>query len=132
MSIDTIGDFLTIIRNAVLCKKTFVIAPDSKVNCAIAAILQREGFVRDVEKVASETSVGAKIKIRLKYDDGESAIHEIKRVSTPGRRVYEGVVQLRRVIGGLGIVVVTTNQGLMTDKEARQRSVGGEVLCTVW
>jgi small subunit ribosomal protein S8 len=132
MSVDTIGDFLTVLRNAVLCKKTIVVAPHTKINFAIADILQREGFVLSVEKVAPEAGAPAQLKIRLKYTDGESAIHEIKRVSTPGRRVYEGVVQLRRVIGGLGIAVVTTNQGLMTDKEARQRSVGGEVLCTVW
>lgn len=124
-----IGDFLTVIRNGVARSKPFVVVHHSKVNFAIATILKKEGFVSEV---AVEGDVKKDIKVFLKYVDGESAIHEIERVSKPSRRVYKGHDSFEPVIGGLGLSLVTTNCGLMTSKEARERKVGGEVICTVW
>lgn len=132
MSIDTIGDFLTIIRNAVVRSHRSICVPYSRMRHQIADILKREGFVRDVVVQQEEGAALKSLRVVLKYVDGESVIHEIKRVSSPGCRTYEGVEQMRRVIGGLGIAIITTSQGVLTDKEARQRSVGGEVICTVW
>lgn len=133
MSIDMIGNFLTIIRNATVRTKPAVVVPFTQITFAVATILKNEGFVRDVVRLPRQEGMSFDMmKVSLKYVEGESVIHEIKRVSTPGRRVYEGVVKMRRVIDGLGIAVVTTNKGIMTDKEARQLRVGGEVLCTVW
>lgn len=126
MSIDTVGDFLTIIRNGVMVAKPWIHAPYSKLKHDVALLLKEEGFVRDV--IAEDRQ----IKIILKYVDGESVIHEIERISTPGRRVYKGGGNLKPVIGGLGISVVTTNKGIMTDKKAKVLGVGGEVICTVW
>jgi small subunit ribosomal protein S8 len=131
MSIDTIGNFLTIIRNGVLASKREVIAPHSHLKYHIAQILKQEGFIRDAI-IGVDENEHKQIKILLKYVGGESVIHEIKRISTPGRRAYENVARLKPVIGGLGIAILTTNKGVMTNKQARQLAVGGEVLCTVW
>lgn len=124
-----IGDFLTVIRNGVARAKPCVIFQYSKVNFAIANLLKQEGFVSDV---VIEGDVKKDIKIFLKYVDGESAIHAIERVSKPSRRVYKGHDSFDPIIGGLGVSLVTTNSGLMTNKQARERKVGGEVICTVW
>ena len=132
MSVDTIGNFLTSIRNAIARSKRFVEIPHSHINSQIAEILKNEGFIKDFAVVQGEESFRKQLKIYLKYVEGESVIHEIDRASTPGRRVYEGASKLRRVVGGLGVAIVTTSSGLMTDKEARERGIGGEVLCTVW
>lgn len=129
MSRDMIGDFLTIIRNGIARSKPFVVVQYSKVNYALATILKDEGFL---SQIAVEGDIKKEIKIFLKYVDGESAIHEIQRVSKPSRRVYKGFDSFEPVIGGLGLSLVTTNCGLMTNKEARERKVGGEVICTVW
>lgn len=126
MSVDSIGDFLTIIRNGVKASRPFVVAPYSRIRQNIAQILKDEGFIKDF--VAEEGS----LKVFLKYVSGESVIHEIKRMSKPGRRRYEGYKNLEPVIGGLGISIITTSQGVITDREARQRALGGEVICTVW
>lgn len=126
MSIDSIGDFLTILRNGVKASHSFVTAPYSRIRQNIAQILKDEGFIRDF--AVEEGS----IKVFLKYVEGESVIHEIKRMSKPGRRRYEGYKNLEPVIGGLGISIITTSQGVITDREARQKAVGGEVICTVW
>ena len=131
MSIDAIGDFLTIIRNGLMASKTYVVAPHSKMRMDVAQILKKEGFIHDVT-VQVIDDVKKKIKVRLKYVNGESVIHEIKRVSTPGRRAYAGVRNIKPVIGGLGISIVTTNKGVISQKEAKRLSVGGEVICTVW
>ena len=131
MSVDSIGDFLTIIRNGMLVSKRTVKAPHSTLKFEIAQILKSEGFIKDV--VVEELDAAKKqITIHLKYVKGESVIHEIKRISTPGRRAYVGHASYKPVIGGLGLSIVTTNQGVMSSKQARQRGVGGEVLCTVW
>lgn len=131
MSVDSIGDFLTIIRNGVLASKGQVTAPYSRLKQEIAHILKDEGFIKEaaVEELGNNKK---QLKISLKYVGGESVIHEIARVSTPGRRTYESHAKLKPVIGNLGISILTTSQGIMTNKQARQRGVGGEVLCTVW
>ncbi len=131
MSIDVIGDFLTIIRNGIMRSKSFVIAPYSKIKYTMAKLLQQEGFVRDV-LVVDEGTPQASLKIVLKYVQGESVIHRIVRVSSPGKRVYCRVNQLKPVVGNFGIAIMSTSQGVMTNKQAREVSVGGEVLCTVW
>ena len=130
MSTDSIGDFLTIIRNALMRAKPLVLAPYSKMKFDISEILKQEGFVKDV--LVEEVDGKKFLKLLLKYVDGESVIHEIKRVSTPGRRFYARAHELKPVVGGLGISILTTSQGIFTNKKARNMSVGGEVVCTVW
>lgn len=131
MAIDTIGDFLTIMRNGVLRSKPFVVAPYSNLKYQIALILKDEGFIWDAI-VEGDTAAQKQLKIMLKYVENESVIHEIKRISTPGRRFYAGYDAIAPVIGGLGVSMLTTNRGVMTSKRARQLAVGGEVICTVW
>lgn len=131
MSVDTIGDFLTVIRNGVMASKKEVVTPYSRLKHEIAQILKDEGFVRDV--IVEDTGQSYKhLRLMLKYAKGESVIHEINRVSTPGRRTYESIARIKPVIGGLGITILTTHRGVMTHKKARQLGVGGEVVCTVW
>lgn len=132
MSVDSIGNFLTIIRNAVAVSKPFVVAPYSKMNKAIADILVQEGFVVAAEQVNFEGK--NLLKVRLKYVEGESVIHSICRVSKPSRRIYEKVKNIKPVIGGLGISILSTNRGVVTDKQARSQQlfVGGEIICRVW
>jgi small subunit ribosomal protein S8 len=131
MSIDAIGDFLTVIRNGISVSRRYVFVPHSKIKQRLAEVLKNEGFINDFQ-VIDEGNNKRVIKIVLKYIGGESAIHAIARVSSPGRKVYQGVDSLQHVIGKLGISIVSTNRGIMTNKEARERSVGGEVLCSVW
>lgn len=130
MSMDTVGNFLTIIRNGVQISKPFVMVPQSKMNKAIADILLKEGFIRSAQEVEEDSK--KVLKIGLKYVGGESAIHELKRVSKLSRRNYSGVSEIKPVIGGLGISILTTNRGVITQKEAKKLGVGGEVICTVW
>jgi small subunit ribosomal protein S8 len=130
MSIDTVGNFLTIIRNGVQISKPFVMVPQSKMNKAIADILLTEGFIRFAQEVEQDDKKA--LKIGLKYVGGESAIHELKRVSKLSRRSYSGVSEIKPVIGGLGISILTTNRGVITQKNAKKLGVGGEVICTVW
>ncbi|HEV2917199.1 MAG TPA: 30S ribosomal protein S8 [Candidatus Babeliales bacterium] len=127
---DVIANFLTIIRNGVMASKPFVLAPYSKERNAIAAILKKEGFISDV-LVVKDTG-NSNLKIILKYVDGESVIHEIERVSKPSRRIYTSIHALKPVIGGLGVSILSTNQGLLSHKKAKELNVGGEVICTVW
>lgn len=131
MSIDTIGNFLTIIRNGVMASKRSVVAPYSKMKYQIAQILEQEGFVKSVSIVEDDSGF-KQIKLTLKYVDGESAIHEIDRVSVPGLRVYKSISNVSPVIGGLGISILSTSKGLMTNKKAVKAVVGGEIVCTVW
>jgi len=129
MSSDSIGNFLTVIRNGIMASKPYIITPFSKFRLDIASTLKQEGFIKDAVVVDE----GKKsLKIFLKYVDGESAIHEIKLMSSPGRRIYKRNNAFAPVIGGLGVAIVSTNKGVMTDKCARQMAVGGEVICTVW
>lgn len=131
MSIDTIGNFLTIIRNGVLTSKRSVCSPYSKIKVEIASLLKQEGFIKDFQ-IIDEDPIKKQLKIDLKYVEGESVIHEINRESTPGRRKYTKIDQIRPIKGKLGISILSTNQGVMTDKRAKELPVGGEVICSVW
>lgn len=130
MSKDVIADFLTIIRNGIMRSKNSVASNYSKLRYEIAQILKEEGFVSDV--IVEDQDKEKQIKVVLKYVDGESVIHEVKRVSKPSRRIYTHVDDIKPVIGGLGISIITTNKGVMTDKTAKQLRIGGELICTVW
>lgn len=127
---DTIADFLTRIRNAGQAKHKSVDIPCSKLKLAIAAILKDQGYVGDFEKI--DDGVQGVIRIQLRYYNRLPAFRELKRYSKPGRRIYSPADQLPRVNNGLGIAVVSTSRGVMTDKQARKLNVGGEVLCTIW
>ncbi len=131
MATDAIGDFVTIIRNGLMASKPFVVAPHSKIRMDIAQILKQEGFIRDAI-VVDHDSIKKSIKVMLKYVNGESVIHKITRISTPGCREYVGSRRIKPVIGGLGLSILTTNQGLVSHKKAKELGVGGEVICTVW
>lgn len=131
MSRDSIGDFLTIIRNGVMITKPSVIAPYSKMRFAIAKILKDQGFIRDIF-VEKDEKQRAYLKVFLKYVDGESVIHELSRVSKPSRRFYLGVNNVKPVIGGLGISILTTDRGVIDHHQANKLGVGGEIICTVW
>ena len=131
MSVDVIGDFLTVIRNALMVSKRSAAVPFSNMRAGIAKVLLDEGFINGVSDSTDET--GKKwLSVDLKYVDGEAVIHEIKRESRPGRRRYEGLRNMTTVRGGLGISILSTSAGIMTDREAKKRAVGGEVLCSVW
>ena len=135
MLFDSIGNFLTIIRNGIMASKLSVVVPHSKMSMALVDILKQEGFIKDYQEVASAENVQFKqIKIFLKYVEGESVIHEIVRVSKPGRRIYAKIKNVRPVIGGLGVSILSTSRGLMTDKRAKDSTmkIGGEVICRVW
>ena len=131
MMTDPIADMLTRIRNAVRVERPLVDVPLSKVKCGLAEVLKREGFIWDWEKVEGQPS--HQLRVTLKYGpNGERVIRHIKRVSKPGRRIYRQVGDLKPVLGGLGISVVSTSRGVLSDREARQSKIGGEVLCEVW
>ena len=132
MSVDSIADFITIIRNGVMVSKSFVTAPYSKMRHSIAQILKNEGFIHDFVIVNTDSDVKKMLKVALKYVDGEAVIHHIQRISKPGRRVYVENDKIKPVIGQLGISILTTSRGVITDKKAKKLSVGGEVICTVW
>ena len=133
MSIDILGNFLTTIRNGIARSKAFVTAPYSKLKYDLAEILHQEGFIAGFEVIQnSDNLVDKKLKVILKYVNNESVIHEITRVSKPSRRIYAGIHNMKPVIGGMGISVLTTNKGLLTDKTAKKMRVGGEIICTVW
>ena len=128
---DPIADLLTRIRNALTAKHETVTVPASKMKKSIVDILVEEGFVQGVEVV--ETEKGNDIVITLKYGKkGEKVISNLKRISKPGLRVYCGAEQLPRVLGGLGVAIISTSKGVMTDKAARAQNIGGEVLAYVW
>jgi len=131
MSVDSVGDFLTIIRNGVLVAKPFVLAPHSLQRQAIAQILKQEGFIKDFAEKIDDTGKKT-LKVYLKYVDGESVIHEIKRVSKLGKRIYKNVRSIEPVIGGLGLSILSTDRGLVSHKDAKKLNVGGEVICSVW
>ena len=128
---DPIGDMLTRIRNAQMRGKSTVSTPASKLRAWVLDVLADEGYIRGYEKTASNDGHGA-IEISLKYFDGVPVIRELKRVSKPGRRVYLGVKDIPQVRQGLGVSIVSTPQGVMSDANARAKNVGGEVLCTVF
>jgi small subunit ribosomal protein S8 len=128
---DPVADLLTRIRNANLAYKDDLAVPVSKVNESVLRILDAEGYVDGFERDGE--GVHQAFRVRLKYDKKrQRTISGIKRVSTPGRRVYAGRDELPRVLGGLGIAIVSTSQGVMTDKDASRKGIGGEVLAYVW
>ena len=129
---DPIADMLTRIRNANTAKHDTVDVPSSKMKLAIAEILLKEGFIKSFEVI--EEGNFSTIRMALKYgaDKNQRIITGIKRISKPGLRAYVGAEDMPKVLGGLGIAIVSTNKGVMTDKEARALNVGGEVLCFVW
>jgi small subunit ribosomal protein S8 len=128
---DPIADMLTCIRNAVQARHRRVDVPASRVKSEIANVLMRENYIQNVKRV--EDAKQGVLRIYLSYDSGEkSIITGLKRVSTPGRRVYVGRHEVPRVQGGMGTAIVSTSQGILTDKEARQRGLGGELICMVW
>ncbi|GGH40806.1 SSU ribosomal protein S8P [Cribrihabitans marinus] len=128
---DPIGDMLTRIRNAQLRGKSTVLTPASKLRAWVLDVLADEGYIRGYEKTTGSNGHPA-IEISLKYYEGEPVIREIKRVSKPGRRVYMGVSDIPQVRQGLGVSIVSTPKGVMSDANARSSNVGGEVLCTVF
>ncbi|MGN1222898.1 MAG: 30S ribosomal protein S8 [Christensenellales bacterium] len=131
MKFDPIADMLTRIRNAITAKKEVVEIPTSKLKMSIANILLSEGYISAVEEVGE--GIKKNIKVTLKYGpNGERVIQGIKRISKPGLRIFTNVEDLPKVINGLGIAIVSTNKGVMTDKQARTLNVGGEVLAYVW
>jgi small subunit ribosomal protein S8 len=130
---DPIADMLTRIRNANIAFHDDVAMPSSKLKEAVAGILQREGYITDFAVEEQPGRPGKRLTIRMKYSsDRQRTISGLKRVSRPGLRVYTKAEGVPRVLGGMGIAILSTNQGLLTDREARQRKVGGEVLCQVW
>jgi small subunit ribosomal protein S8 len=130
---DPIADMLTRIRNANKAQHDTVSMPGSKLKEALAHILEREGYIGTFEVTPNEGKPGSTLSINLKYDGNRrSSIAGLKRVSTPGLRIYARSDNIPRVLGGFGVAVLSTSAGLMTDKEARKRHLGGEVLCHVW
>ncbi|MFP3385425.1 MULTISPECIES: 30S ribosomal protein S8 [Tritonibacter] len=128
---DPIGDMLTRIRNSQKRGKSTVMTPGSKLRAWVLDVLQSEGYIRGYEAGTDERGHPA-LEISLKYYEGEPVIRELKRVSTPGRRVYMGVNDIPQVRQGLGVSIVSTPKGVMSDANARAANVGGEVLCTVF
>lgn len=127
---DPLSDMLTRIRNAQMAGKTSVEMPGSKLKAAVAGVLKDEGYI--TEFTASSDSGKPRLSIELKYHDGKPVIAEIDRISRPGLRNYAGKGELPSVRGGLGVAIVSTSKGVMTDRAARAAGVGGEVLCTVF
>ena len=130
---DPLADMLTRVRNANIARHDAVRMPSSKLKEALADILSREGYIEGFAVSDDAGRPGRTLEIKMKYSPERTrTISGLRRVSKPGLRVYTGADRLPRVLGGLGVAVLSTSQGLMTDREARQRRVGGEVLCYVW
>jgi small subunit ribosomal protein S8 len=128
---DPLGDMLTRIRNAQGARKSIVVSPASKLRANVLDVLQREGFIRGFSEAELRPGI-SEITIELKYHEGSPVIKKITRVSRPGRRVYRKIKDLPRVYNGLGIAILSTPRGVMSDNEARAANVGGEVLCQVF
>ncbi len=127
---DPIGDMLTRIRNAQMRKMSKVSTPGSRLRQRVLDVLQSEGYIRGYS--TTEQAGRSELEIELKYYDGEPVIREIARISKPGRRVYASVKAIPRVNNGLGVSILSTPQGVMSDSEARDRNLGGEVICTIF
>ena len=126
---DPLGDMLTRIRNGQRARKTEVTSPASKFRVNVLEVLRREGYIRGYRR---EEHGHQELAIELKYHNGEPVIRELRRVSKPGRRVYSGVEDLPQIYNGLGMAILSTPRGVMSDSEAREARVGGEILCTVF
>jgi len=128
---DPVADMLTRIRNAVQVERPFVDVPQSKLKTGIADALQREGYIWDYEVIEQQPQ--NVLRINLKYGpNGERVIQKIRRASKPGRRVYTSVREMPEVLNGMGISILSTPRGVLSDREAKKEGVGGEVLCTIW
>lgn len=133
MMTDPIADMLTRIRNAVRIERPVVQMPHSKVKRGVAEVLKREGYIWDWREQDAEDSPGKELCIDLKYGpNGERVIRHLKRISKPGRRVYSRANALKPILNGLGISIISTSRGVVSDREARQKNLGGEVLCELW
>jgi small subunit ribosomal protein S8 len=128
---DPLGDMLTRIRNGQKAGKATIVSPASKVRASVLDVLKREGYIRGYQQSDGDSG-GVEFRIELKYHEGHPVIREISRVSRPGRRVYSKVTEIPRVFNGLGISILSTPRGVMSDNEARAANVGGEVLCRVF
>ena len=128
---DPLGDMLTRIRNGQRARKNTISSPASKLRNGVLDVLKREGYIRDYSQQELRPGI-LEISIELKYYEGDPVIRDIKRVSSPGRRVYSGIKDLTRVYKGLGIAILSTPRGVLSDSEAREGNVGGEVLCQVF
>ena len=128
---DPLGDMLTRIRNGQKAGKATIVSPDSKVRASVLDVLKREGYIRGYQQSDGDSG-GIEFRIELKYHEGHPVIREISRVSRPGRRVYSKVTEIPRFFNGLGISILSTPRGVMSDNEARAANVGGEVLCRVF
>ena len=128
---DPVGDMLTRIRNGQKAGKATIVSPASKARASVLEVLKREGYIRGYEQADGESG-GSALRIELKYHEGHPVIREISRVSRPGRRVYSKVTEIPRVFNGLGISILSTPRGVMSDNEARAANVGGEVICRVF
>jgi small subunit ribosomal protein S8 len=133
MMTDPISDLATRIRNRLQNEATHVDVPTSNWKVQVAAALQREGFIWDFESHANENAPGSTLRINLKYGpSGERVVRSIKRVSKPGRRVYFGCENMPKVLGGMGVLVLSTNQGVLSSREAKEKGIGGEALLEIW
>lgn len=131
MMTDPVADMLTRIRNAIAIERAYVDMPISKLKVGIAKALQREGYIWDHEIIEGEPR--GTLRLALKYGpNGEQVIQHLERTSKPGRRVYSNVQDTPRVMNGMGISILSTNQGVLSNREAKEKNVGGEILCTVW
>lgn len=133
---DSISDMLTRIRNASLAKKTSVSIPFTNLNLEIAQILEKEGFIENLQQSLELNTILISLKYRSKKifttKTKESCITNLKRISKPGLRIYSNHKEIPRILGGTGIVIISTPLGIMTDREARSRGIGGELLCSIW
>lgn len=129
MFTDPISDMLTRIRNASATRKGEVVMPYSKLKHSLANILSKEGYIADVK---IREGALKELEIKLKYEGGEPVVTDLKRVSKPGQRIYVPMDRIPRANGGLGITILSTSKGLMTDREARKQKYGGEIICQIW
>lgn len=128
---DPLGDLLTRIRNGQAARLTAINSPASKLRTNVLEVLKREGYIRDYA-VSKQDNGGAEVSVELKYSEGQPVIREISRVSKPGRRIYSQIKDVPRVYNGLGISILSTPRGVLSDREAREANVGGEILCRVF
>lgn len=129
---DTISDMLTRIRNASLVRHPTTIIPTTKMTRSIARVLKSEGFIEDFEETGEGVDKHLVVSLKYKGRNRQPIVSKLKRVSRPGLRVYSTSKDLPRVLGGIGIAIISTSQGIMTDREARRQGIGGEILCYVW
>ncbi len=133
MATDPVSDLATRIRNGLQIEATHVDVPTSILKVQVAAALQREGFIWDFEQQTSEGAPGGTLRINLKYGpSGERVVRSIRRISKPGRRVYFGCENMPKVLGGMGVLVLSTNQGVLSNREAKEKGIGGEALLEIW